>query len=375
MEKKENHFISKSDRVDHLFKKPEHPYLLSHSVGLQTNEKKLVNTFFHSWETCGGNAWEDWLKIIKNFCTHIAKLLNTEDQNICPQSNLSSALTKVIGAMEQEKLKNKTILVSEHDFPSLVHVVKILSKRHYNIKIIPKSDPVNQIATWEKHLDKKVAVVLITHATSHTGQLAPINEITKITRDKNIFSIIDVAQSIGIKKIDLKETKADCLIGSCVKWLCGGPGAGFLWLEENKIDQLKPQDFGWFSQIDPFNYDLENFSYATDAKKFWGGTPSVLPYAIAGDALQVLLEIGIKKIISHNEKLTNLLIEKASANKDQVINPYATSKRSASVIVKCQKNSLFLKSLKDKKYIFDTCPNGIRLSPHIYNHKDDILML
>jgi selenocysteine lyase/cysteine desulfurase len=101
------------------------------------------------------------------------------------------------------------------------------------------------------------------------------------------------------------------MLGSCVKWLCGGPGAGFLWLRAGLIPQLHPVDVGWFSHADPFEMDIHSFRYADDARRFWGGTPSVIPYALATAGLQLLDTLGIDAVLAHNRALIHAFLEAA----------------------------------------------------------------
>jgi selenocysteine lyase/cysteine desulfurase len=88
-----------------------------------------------------------------------------------------------------------------------------------------------------------------------------------------------------------------------VKWLCGGPGAGFLWIRPDLVASLEPDDVGWFSHADPFEMDIHSFRYAPDARRFWGGTPSVASYVVAAASLRVIGDLGVDSILTHNRRL------------------------------------------------------------------------
>ena len=107
-----------------LFNVPEGIYLLSHSVGcLPTlGEKHLLENYLSSWKTSGGDAWPNWLGVIDNFNQELAKMLGANPDDFCPQSNLSSGLTKYLTAMPLNKSKNK-ILMHGSAFPSMGFVV------------------------------------------------------------------------------------------------------------------------------------------------------------------------------------------------------------------------------------------------------------
>ncbi|WP_350637139.1 aminotransferase class V-fold PLP-dependent enzyme, partial [Pseudoalteromonas sp. GW168-MNA-CIBAN-0100] len=76
---------------------------------------------------------------------------------------------------------------------------------------------------------------------------APVYDIVAISKLTNSLSIIDGAQSAGVIPLDLSVLDADFLIGSSVKWLCGGPGAAYLWVNKTQIEYCEPKDVGWFS--------------------------------------------------------------------------------------------------------------------------------
>ena len=204
------------------------------------------------------------------------------------------------------------------------------------------------------------------------GQAGPISELTRIARKRGIISIVDVAQSIGCVPIDLSQWSADFVIGSCVKWLCGGPGAGFLWCSSDIIDQCKPVDVGWFSHENPFEFDIHNFRYAKDALRFWGGTPSVQPFCVATNSITTIHNIGVDTIRRHNLALTQRIID--SVPQEYVITPIDKIHRGGTLVIRFPKEqqNQFEQKLRESSVLVDSRPTGIRLSPHIYNDAPDI---
>ena len=130
---------------------------------------------------------------------------------------------------------------------------------------------------------------------------------------------MDVAQSAGILPWTVEELGADAVLGSCIKWLCGGPGAGFLWLRPELCAGLEPVDVGWFSHADPFEFDIHHFEPAADARRFWGGTPDVAPFVIAAQSLREMHDIGVPRIFAHNRQLIAVFSEALPARwRDEV---------------------------------------------------------
>ncbi|MGY8927195.1 MAG: aminotransferase class V-fold PLP-dependent enzyme, partial [Flavobacteriales bacterium] len=309
---------------------------------------------------------------IDNFCHTLAALFNTEATQLCPQSNLSSALTKILYSLRPSDQRH-TILLSEEDFPSLGFVVQRAQTMGYKIKFIPAEMDLQDMQVWKKHIDEEVLFVLLTQVQSNNGRLLPIQEILEISRSKGCISILDVAQSAGLVPMDLQVLDADFVIGSCVKWLCGGPGAGFLWASNDMLNRCEPIDVGWFSHIDPFEFNIHDFRFAGDAKKFWGGTPSVAAFILAGNSIKQILEIGIEEVRIHNLEYTQLVI---NAWGEKVVSPHEAKLRSGTLIVDFgDDQQTFIGNLNQTNVQFDSRIKGVRLSPHIYNKLDEIDLL
>jgi kynureninase len=283
------------------------PYCLTHSVGClpKSSVAAIHEGYLNPWQERGGDAWDSWLSVIKTFTGQLARLLGGHADEYCPQSNLSSGLAKLLPALPRAAGRS-VLLAAEDSFPSLAFVMQRADKIGFQMRFISRRhDPANA-NVWGEALNDDVAAVLVTHAHSNTGVVAPVAQIASLCRERGILCVADVAQSAGILPLSVAGFGADIVLGSCVKWLCGGPGAGFMWIRPALLPYLAPLDVGWFSHADPFEFDVHSFKFAVDARRFWGGTPSIAPYAIAAQSMQVLTDIGISALRAHNIQLMNV---------------------------------------------------------------------
>jgi selenocysteine lyase/cysteine desulfurase len=185
------------------------------------------------------------------------------------------------------------------------------------------------------------------------------------------MTVVDVAQSAGIVPIDAGAWDADFIVGSCVKFLCGGPGAGFLWVNDRVLHECQPTDVGWFSHDDPFEFDIHEFRYAESALRFWGGTPAVLPYAVAANSLETLIDIGIERIRAHSLELTQTIIN--SVPRKVLFTPARPASRGGTVVLDFgEQQSAAIHALAEAGVHFDARRTGMRLSPHVYTSKEEI---
>ncbi len=351
-------------------------YLLNHSVGRPPidTQQAWANGFLQHWEQERDATWPRWLEGIDSFRGALAQLLGGAAPEFCPQVNLSSALGKVLSCLEARPGK-RVILYSEEDFPSMGFVLQQVQQYGYELRCLPAGTPLEDAQVWADALSPELAAVLVTHVQSNTSRLLPVAAITAMARERNIVSVVDIAQSVGAVPINLGQWQADFVLGSCVKWLCGGPGAGFLWVEPSRLQQWQPADVGWFSHENPFEFDIHNFRYAPDALRFWGGTPSVQPYVVAANSINTLCDIGIDTVRSHNRRLNNLLLQVLDS--DWLSLPLSPDQRGGTLVLApptAQRDS-FTHALTEADVAFDERATGVRLSPHIYNTEEEMAVV
>ena len=347
-------------------------YLLNHSVGkpLKTSENDFAERFYEPWKKSNDEPWEKWLETINDFTLSLAKIFNAKQSEFCPQVNLSSGLTKILMSLKQVQKKKSVVLVSEIDFPGMGFALKKSLPEDCEIRFIPANEDITNSSIWDAYMTEDIDLVFVSHAYSNTGQLSPISDVISMARSRDIISILDIAQSAGIVPIDLTALKPDFMLGSSVKWLCGGPGASYLWVNTERLSSCEPKDVGWFSHENPFEFDIHNFRYHDSALKFWGGTPVVAPFVIATNSINYFTKIGIKNIRKHNQAL----IAKTANEIDlEFVSPRDEAIRGGTMILDFGSNQQkVLNHLQDNNIGVDLRSHGIRISPHIYNDEQDI---
>jgi len=358
-----------------LFEVKTAGYFLSHSVGLQPKSAKdaLYDAMLTPWAQDPEQAWPHWLKGIQGFSDALAKVLHTDADLICPQVNLSSSYTKVLQALPFDA-QRPVILMSERDFPSMVFVAKQAERLGYQLRLLDKSFDVHDTQAWQQAFKDDVALVLLSHVYSNSGCRLDIPAICEQARQAKVLTLVDIAQSVGVMPIDCQTWRADFILGSCVKWLCGGPGAGFLWISRENLSRCEPVDVGWFSHENPFEFDVRDFRYHPSALRFWGGTPSVLPYCLAANSIENALAIGIDNIYLHNRSLSKALW--SALKTEHLISPEGETRSGGTTIIDMGDGQAhFVQRLQQANIAFDQRLEGVRISPHIYNDEREIELL
>ena len=253
-----------------------------------------------------GEAWPDWLTAIDDWRAALGGLLGVEARDLCPATNVSAGLSRYISALGQATTR-RTILLAPSAFPTIGYVASGLAAAGWTTRYLPKDADVRDPASWAAALDEDVALVIAMHVSSNSGALTDIAAVAVAARAAGARCIADCAQSVGAVPVTPAAWGVDAVLGTSVKWLCGGPGGGWLWVAPHDRTALDPMERGWWSHDNPFEMDIHAFRYAPDARRWWGGTPDVAPFILSMAGIAEIAAIGIEAIGAHNRSLQAML--------------------------------------------------------------------
>ena len=149
------------------------------------------------------------------------------------------------------------------------------------------------------HLDDRVAVLMLTHASYRTGRMYDMAGVTRSARDAGAIVIWDLAHSAGAVPVDLHGAGADFAVGCGYKYLNGGPGApAFIWVHPRHTERLdreswRPPLSGWLGHAQPFAF-APDYQPANGIQRFICGTPPVLSMAA--------LECGVDTVLAADDR-------------------------------------------------------------------------
>ena len=352
--------VTSCPKMREHFHVPEN-YFLSHSVGClpKVSPDALNEHLFDPWMS--GENWALWMGELDRFRAGVGNLLNAKAANICPQSNVSSALTKILFSLPKPEGRD-IILLSKQDFPTIGFVVKQAENLGFRPHFID-GNPSN-FQHWDNAINERVAFVLVTHALSNTSHILPVETICAKAKTMGAISIVDVAQSLGVVPVDVTKWDADFVIGTGVKFLCFGPGACFLYAADHMLPKCNPLDVGWFSHENPFEMDIENFRYATDAMRFFGGTPSPAPIILANSAMKLWETIGLET--AQDRIKAHLIVLHEALPEGVAVSPVDKDKRGATLVLANSFGDKIRETLMAANIKFDQRKQGYRFSVHGY---------
>lgn len=303
--------------ADRFHLPPGATYLKSHSVGCQPRaaEALLRDRLLAPWRETG-EAWPHWLDAIDQWRAALAGLIGVEAQDLCPATNVSAGLSRYISALGTATTR-RTILLAPSAFPTIGYVASGLAAAGWKTRYLPGDADVRDPASWAAALGDDVALVIAMHVSSVSGARTDVAAVASVAKAAGARCIADCAQSVGVVPVTPAAWGVDAVLGTSVKWLCGGPGAAWLWVAPRDRIALDPMERGWWSHENPFEMDIRDFRYAPDARRWWGGTPDVAPFILSTAGIGEIAAIGVSAIRAHNAALQAMLREALEARTRQ----------------------------------------------------------
>jgi kynureninase len=185
--------------------------------------------------------------------------------------------------------------------------------------------------------------------------------------------VLDIYQAAGVIPVDLQALGASFAVGGSVKWLCGGPGAGYLYVRPDLANTLEPGFVGWAAHEAPFVFEAAPIRYAAAPERFQSGTPNVPALYAARAGYEIVAEIGVEAIRAKSLRLTRRMIDHARAAGFRLNTPEADAERAGAVIIDVPDGQAVSNELIRREVIVDYRPGaGIRVAPHFYTRDDEL---
>lgn len=353
------------------FHLPGRRYFLSHSVGAQpkTYEEKLISSFSDPWQTKGFHVWTPWFDAVENFKRGLAPLIGADARDICPLANVSDGISKTLLSLPERPGRRKIVL-TEDDFPTVGFALAQGRRLGYETVFLPGGERLADPHAWAPAFEADVQLVAVMQVFSNSAVQAPVSEIARRAREKGVFSLIDIAQAAGAVPVRLNEWRPDFAVGTSLKYLCGGPGAAYMWADRDSAGRCAPLNAGWFSHADPYEFDIRHFEFAEGVSRFAGGTPSIAPLAGAAAGHEILNAYGPGKIYRHNQQLLSRLVDALPAG--AFLSTRKEGARGSSALIKVKDYDAAARALAEAGIIHDTRLGAVRVSVHLYNDEADI---
>lgn len=350
-------------------------HLISNSLGAMPNRaRQLTAKFAEMWADRSCRAWEEeWWMLARNVGDKIGSLINAPSDTVAMQPNVTTAQTVVLSCFDFGDKRNKVVMV-DAEFPSLLYLYGSWLRDTGNLEIVPCGDgPSIPIEKLLDAIDESTKLVSISNVFFRSSCLIDAAAVIEKAHRVGAMVVLDIYQAIGAVPIDIQALEVDFAVGGCLKWLCGGPGAGFLYVRPDLIPKLKPRFTGWLAHENPFSFDNRAMRFTTGSYKFLNGTPMVQAFYTCQAGLDIVAEIGVERIRRRSLEMTSRLLKMADDRNWPVFTPLEDEHRGGTVALNIPNAEAISKHLLANDFLIDFRPGtGIRVSPHFYNTDQEI---
>jgi kynureninase len=287
--------------------------------------------------------------------------------------NVSICQQIVASCFDWNGPRNK-IVTDGLNFPSNDYIYYGLERQGARVQSVPSPDGTTlPLELMRSAIDEQTQLVSVSHVAFRSSFVQNLGAITRRAHEVGAFVIADVYQSAGILPVDVHALGVDFATGGSVKWLCGGPGAGYLYVRPGLQTKLEPAATGWMAHRHPFEFEPGPINYAPDAFRFLNGTPNVPALYAARSGYEIVNQIGVEPIRAKSIRQTQRLIELADEAGLCVRSCRKPETRGGVVVIDVPNGKEVTAELARREVLVDYRPNaGIRIAPHFYTSDEEV---
>ncbi|MEP6921272.1 MAG: aminotransferase class V-fold PLP-dependent enzyme [bacterium] len=350
-------------------------YLISHSLGAMPRETiAQLTDYAEMWATRGVRAWaEGWWDMPLTVGDEVGSIIGAEPGSVVMHQNVSICQSLILSCFEPTPERNK-IVYSELNFPSVMYVYEAHARNgNLRIETVKSDDGITvPLERMLAAIDETTLLVPFSHVLFKSAFLQDAKAITERAHEVGAKVVLDTYQSAGTVPFNVKDLKVDFATGGSVKWLCGGPGAGYLYVRPDLHSQLQPKTTGWMAHESPFAFDT-GLQYASGIRRFLHGSPAIPALYAARSGYRIINEIGVDKIRQKSMRQTTRLIEMAEEAGFEVTSPRDPSQRGGTITLMHENAAAIASELINREFIVDFRPGaGVRISPHFYTTDEEL---
>jgi kynureninase len=354
-------------------------YLINHSLAAMpaAAEERLLE-YARMWRERGIRSWgEGWWEMPVTIGDQLGRIMGAPPGSIVMHQNVTVAEAIVLSCFPQPGARNR-IVYEEANFPS----VRYLYQAQPQLEVVAVEDDRAIVDA----IDERTLLVPISHVLFKNAEIQDVEPIVRRAHEAGAHVVLDCYQSAGVLPFDLTALDVDFAVGGSVKWLCGGPGAGWLYVRPDLAERLEPTLVGWQGHARPFAFEPD-LEYADGARRFLTGTPNVPALYAASAGYDVIEEVGVERIRERSLALTRLLIDLCDEAGLEVVSPREPERRGGTVVVSTPDHAAVHRELTAREVICDFRPDstpgrtsravadgagGVRVGPHFFNSEDEL---
>jgi kynureninase len=333
-----------------------------------------LQTYLDTWASRGVRAWhEGWWELGIETGNLLAPLLGVPPNTITMPQNVTVAHA-IVASCHTFDGPRRRIVLNDLEFPSNMYVYEGFRRYGAEVVYVECADPVRApLDRLLDAIDERTLLVPVSLVLFKSSYIQDAAAIVEKAHRVGARVVLDVYQATGTVPLDLERLGVDFAVGGSVKWLCGGAGAGYLYVRPDLARTLTPAFVGWAAHARPFNFERGAIRLADGPERFQSGTPNLPAMYAARAGYEIVREVGVKAIREKSTRLTRRIIELAEQRGFAVNTPRDDRERGGTVTIDMPGSERIAEELIRREIVIDYRPGaGIRMAPHFYNTEEEI---
>jgi selenocysteine lyase/cysteine desulfurase len=347
------------------------PHLANCSQSPQSlRVREAIDAYLDSWNE-RGMSWEEWIEGADASKAEFAKLVNADPSEAAMLTSLSQVTSAIAGALDYSGRRNK-VVVTEAEFPTVVHVWKAHKRLGFDLEFVPVVDGEIPLDAYEAIIDERTLITSIPQVYYQNGFKQDIAAICEIAHRKGSLLYVDAYQCLGTEPVDVKAMDIDILSTGNLKYLLALPGSAYVYLKKELFPYFKPMATGWFAQEHPFAFDIVNFQYAGEGRRLESGTPSIITAYAARAGMEIINEVGVENIKDWIDELSRYTIQEVDKRGLETTSPREIQKKGPTTAIVVPDPPGVEDRLKQRGIVASARGPIIRFAPHFFITHADI---
>ncbi len=318
--------------------------------------------------------YKSWVATKERARKLAAAMIGARPEQIAFMRNTSDGLSTVANGLRWKPGEN--VVTFRREFPSNIYPWLRL-REAYGVEVRMCEEREGRIDLDEliSLIDEKTRVVAISHVQYGSGFRADLERLGRAARRVDALLVVDVIQAMGVVETDVEAELIDVAAGACHKWLLTPEGIGVLYLSDRARERIEPTLVGWVSVKEPEDYANFEQEWKHGALAWETGTAATALLHGLEASLNLLTATGIARIASHLEELTDYLCERLGGSDYEIVSSRRAQEKSQIVCLRHRGGLTPMQIYAQlKRQNIQVAPRGerIRISPHLYNVKDEI---
>jgi kynureninase len=341
-------------------------YLASHTLGpMPRKAAERLEEFARMWAERGIRSWaEGWWATPTHVGDQVGRIIGAPPGSTVMHQNVAIAEAIALSCFRPVDPERSRVVYERANFPS----VRYLYQAQPDLEVVVCESGEEIV----ERIDERTLLVPISHVLFKEAEIQDVEPIVRRAHDVGAHVILDCYQSAGIVPLDVTALGVDFAVGGSVKWLCGGPGNGWLYVRPDLAERLEPTYIGWQAHARPFGFE-EEMEYAAGAARFLTGTPNPAAHYAGTAGYELVEEVGIARIRENSLRQTQLLIDLADETAFEVRSPRDPARRGGTVTLDVPEAPAVYAELEERGILGDFRPGaGIRLGPHFFTTDEEL---